>query len=594
MREKSLILIVAAIVLAGAACGRKEKGGRSFHNARFEQLRREATTAGAMKDFNKSDSIGRILYHEAENEDNEVYMAYGLICQSFYQYRSEGAEERLARVKEAEKLALETANDSLLSRIYNILGSYAVAYTHNFEDAKTYFTEAIKYARQAGAPDFVIAAECNISELYRSRGDTLGIKYDLDIYRYADRVDNKDLLLSASQHCAEYYLRDPKTVHKALNYIAKIKEIGDLHLHHSLMGEYFTLTDSLPQAEREFKLSIESDPRFPAAYHRYAELLNREGRYAESNDMMLRAKKVLETQDIYNTSAISVYKIMADNCQHLGDYENSYRYLQLYFNACDSIDNLRKTEDMQRYKVKFEVEKKEMELAHEKAGNRLRNIIIASICLIFILTVAGFMFYIRRRNRLHSIIVSRELDYLNKEETPQLIPDSPLSASSLPEDSALPAPPDDVRPEVSDNNEGNIPADNTEEKTEANENNGLSKLKADAIWKNIMHEISAHRIFTDPQISRDSFAERVGCNHTWFTQVIKIKTGKSYTQFMNSCRVDEAVKLLSSLQCDLNQKEIAAKVGFLSPSSFYAAFRQQIGMSPAEYRRRVIDINTEK
>lgn len=556
-----------------SGCNSHNSEKRSHYNARFEQMRREATTAGAFKDFAKSDSIGRALFHEAEKEGNDVYMAYGLLCQSFYTYTSEGTDKRMAKVKQAEKIARETGNDSLLSRIYNVLGSFSVGYTHNFNDAKDYFTEAIRYARQAGAPDFEIAAECNLSEIYRDMGDTLGIKYDLDIYRYALKSGNADLLHSAAHHCAEYYLKSETDYGKAMVYTEKLKEIGQVYLYHLLRGDYYMRCDSLDKAREEYLLSLKYGGHSPAAFENYGILLNRLGKHAESNEMLKKAIDIYSQMDIYNSKQIKIYDFMADNYNHMGQYDLAYSNLKKYFAGRDSIEEIRKREDIQRYKVKFDVEKKELELAHEKSDNRMKNIIIAGICIVFLLTVGAFTFYTQRRNRLHRIIVAQQIDHLNSATyTSPAGPDySPAESSST-----VPLPGDEMQRAA-------LPQEQSSAK-------GLSDEKAESIWRNILNEIKENRVFADPQITRDSFADRVGCNHTWFTQAIKMKTGKSYTQFMNACRVEESVRLLSDPACALTQKEVAAKVGFLSPSSFYSTFRQQIGMSPAEFRQQAIKI----
>lgn len=81
------------------------------------------------------------------------------------------------------------------------------------------------------------------------------------------------------------------------------------------------------------------------------------------------------------------------------------------------------------------------------------------------------------------------------------------------------------------------------------------------------------------------FADRVGTNHTWFTAVIKDRTGKSYSQFMNSWRINEAVRILSRPDCSFNNNELAEHLGFMTRQSFYNAFKQQMGMSPSRFRQ---------
>ena len=116
--------------------------------------------------------------------------------------------------------------------------------------------------------------------------------------------------------------------------------------------------------------------------------------------------------------------------------------------------------------------------------------------------------------------------------------------------------------------------------------NGMSVQKGEEIWQAILHEMEDNRIYTDTSVTRDTFAERIGCNHTWFSQVIREKTGKSYPLFMNSWRVEEATRILLDPSVKIGMRELAAQLGFLSASTFFASFKQLKGISPADFRRR--------
>ena len=115
--------------------------------------------------------------------------------------------------------------------------------------------------------------------------------------------------------------------------------------------------------------------------------------------------------------------------------------------------------------------------------------------------------------------------------------------------------------------------------------------KADTIWRDILMEMEKNRIYANPNISRDTFAEKVNTNHTWLTAIIKNRTGKSYTQFINSWRVNEAVKILSQPTCEYTNKDLAGHLGFMTPQSFYNTFRQQMGMSPARFRQDILSVS---
>jgi AraC-like DNA-binding protein len=62
---------------------------------------------------------------------------------------------------------------------------------------------------------------------------------------------------------------------------------------------------------------------------------------------------------------------------------------------------------------------------------------------------------------------------------------------------------------------------------------------------------------------------------------------KSFFDFVNEYRVQEAKKLLSSPQYGhYSVYGIALDAGFNSKSAFYAAFGKYAGMSPSEFRKQ--------
>jgi AraC-like DNA-binding protein len=63
---------------------------------------------------------------------------------------------------------------------------------------------------------------------------------------------------------------------------------------------------------------------------------------------------------------------------------------------------------------------------------------------------------------------------------------------------------------------------------------------------------------------------------------------KSFFDFVNEYRVQEAKRLLCSPQSDhLSILGIALDAGFNSKSAFYTAFGKYAGITPSEYRKQL-------
>lgn len=81
----------------------------------------------------------------------------------------------------------------------------------------------------------------------------------------------------------------------------------------------------------------------------------------------------------------------------------------------------------------------------------------------------------------------------------------------------------------------------------------------------------------------ENVARQVYMSRTVFTAQFRQKTGKSFNEFVNDCRVEEIKRLLSDT--DLGILHIAAQVG-LKPSRMRSLFHERMGLSPAAYRNQ--------
>lgn len=70
-----------------------------------------------------------------------------------------------------------------------------------------------------------------------------------------------------------------------------------------------------------------------------------------------------------------------------------------------------------------------------------------------------------------------------------------------------------------------------------------------------------------------------------FCRFFKLKTQKTFVQFLNEIRIGNACKLLQSNNYSL--KEIWYLSGYNNPTSFHTAFKQIMKMTPIEYRESV-------
>ena len=82
-------------------------------------------------------------------------------------------------------------------------------------------------------------------------------------------------------------------------------------------------------------------------------------------------------------------------------------------------------------------------------------------------------------------------------------------------------------------------------------------------------------------ITRESVGQELGYSPSYISHVIEDLPGTSFSQLLNSLRVEYAKKLL--LEKNFNMLNVALECGFGSDRNFYRTFKALTGYSPKEY-----------
>ncbi len=87
--------------------------------------------------------------------------------------------------------------------------------------------------------------------------------------------------------------------------------------------------------------------------------------------------------------------------------------------------------------------------------------------------------------------------------------------------------------------------------------------------------------------SNQQIAGHIGLNATYLERIYKKATGRTLWESVTDCRLAAAEELLR--QPVIPIKEIDTMIGFSNRQTFYLQFKKRYGMSPSEYRKRVLE-----
>jgi AraC-like DNA-binding protein len=102
------------------------------------------------------------------------------------------------------------------------------------------------------------------------------------------------------------------------------------------------------------------------------------------------------------------------------------------------------------------------------------------------------------------------------------------------------------------------------------------------------------RRFADASLTIEAVATTVGISAQHVCRVLRRERGLTFADLLRGVRLREARRLLR--ETSFSMKEIAFRVGFRHPSQFTRAFTLDCGVSPSQYRVRVIadDVHHEQ
>ncbi|OSQ30586.1 helix-turn-helix domain-containing protein [Thalassospira sp. MCCC 1A03138] len=139
--------------------------------------------------------------------------------------------------------------------------------------------------------------------------------------------------------------------------------------------------------------------------------------------------------------------------------------------------------------------------------------------------------------------------------------------------------------------------ENTRESDEKRPRSGLVRSVVDPndvsrIRAKLDRIVAARELMFDPLLTMPKVANAVGVTPNQLSYVLNQHLGKSFFDFVNEVRTNEASRLLIE-EPDRTILDIAISVGFNSKSTFNLAFKKITGKTPSAYRdEKILNTNT--
>lgn len=558
----SLTLLILALPLHMAAA--------DDLSAKGEQLFMECEKATSSRQYNllkkKAEELRRI--GQSQNNRNEEIVGEALRLHALISVRdtTEFALSIEALIKDAP--TIKKSSPRLYAAVARTISSYYQRIINDYSQALHYATEYLDATRQAGDRNLEAAALSSIASIYFQKQDNSGWSYAVESYELAKKSGDLSTRYITSCNMANFLFNTAK-FEEAMTHLKEAEDFArragfdaESSYINSFFGDIYDQLGNTAEAEKYYKLSLEATPEtsnYDIIYSRvcYAMFLLNHDRLNEAlaqlqdTDKLAREKKVT----IFNKE---IFFFMSKIYEKQGNYAKSLEFYIKYADAKLELFSEQKEREFAILDLRNKVSEEERKNASQSLELMKRGrtiIILSAVGTIFLIICVAGLFYHRNKMNDYKQIMAR---YLANAESERHLREQ-LEAAK---------------------------ATNAEAKTGA----VLNDEKSQNLFEQLEKMMKDDRTYRDASLSLDKTATLLSTNRTYLSHVVNEKAGKSFSNYVNEYRLNEAVEILSDPDNDEPLKNISASVGFTSPSNFYMLFRQKVGVSPSIFRTNVKNI----
>lgn len=133
------------------------------------------------------------------------------------------------------------------------------------------------------------------------------------------------------------------------------------------------------------------------------------------------------------------------------------------------------------------------------------------------------------------------------------------------------------------------------EKQEKYKGSPLTPQYAEECKKKLRYLMEIEKLYCDAELSLQALADKLSISTHLLSQILNEKLNRNFADFINSYRIEEAKKILENSRGSQQKiTTVAFDVGFNTLVAFYNAFKKYTNMTPAQYRKTILDKKTGK
>ena len=259
------------------------------------------------------------------------------------------------------------------------------------------------------------------------------------------------------------------------------------------------------------------------------------------------------------------------SCKGLSKFEEALKWHETFVLTKNSLLNEKLSSRLEEMSVKYEVAEKNLTISNQEvelSKKQIKNQLLSSALLIFLLISLGFFGYIINTRKQRNLLYQKE-KYLDKElKEIYLLKQRELLRES-----------------------GNLAHTATLSQEESLQSNiSMTDLNESLLFIELRETIEKEKLFLNPDLNLNHVVRLLGTNKKYLYEAISQSTSDNFRTLINRYRVNEAKEIIRNLiyaEGKLVMPEIFNLAGFNSEVSFYRVFRATTGLTPKEFTNEV-------
>ena len=531
----------------------------------------------------KIDSLKNILNKNPKKDS--LLRIYEKICIQYYFLDdfTKSIEYGNKILENIDTLEQETKKNKYLSRANELIGINYYS-MDLYSKALEYSSKALLLAKEIKDTTLLINISLDIGNIYEGLGDNdLAYKYYSDVAKYSEQTnDMSDLALAynnlgiifsnkGDEKKAMVYYKKSSKLKKEVNGISDATSyinIGDSYRKNNELDsakKYLTIALNIQKNDNEAYITS-------VIYHDFALLYLAENNLNKAEEFILKSKDIAINKNL-NALIIDAYELLSKIYKKKKDYNKALYYHEKYATTNDSLLKINQQSHISHVELLHDAEKQRLKIEKLNVEDNLKtlritsfqhrqNLLIIGLILFFIIAIIFIIQNYKIKSAYRKIVDEnvKTTDY--KTEIKRL------------------------RKELTNTSTHNNVENNISVKKYSD--SPLTEEQKQIISEKIYKALDDEKVYLDIDLKLTDFAEQIGINKTYISQVLNEVMSIGFSEIINQCRIDEAKRLLiDEKNNNLTIEAIAQKAGFKSSSTFNRVFKNETGITPSFFLKNI-------